>query len=56
MGNQFNAVKFFETYAKIIAEREGVDIKVTVRRRCDDGDVFHKVGDVRYRRSKRTVR
>ena len=33
MSNQFNAVKFFETFAKIIADREGVDIKVTVRRK-----------------------
>lgn len=35
MSNQFNAVKFFETFAKIIAEREKVEIKVTVRRKED---------------------
>jgi hypothetical protein len=33
MSNQFNAVKFFETFAKIIAEREKVEISVTVRRK-----------------------
>ena len=33
MSNQFNAVKFFETFAKIIAEREKVEITVTVRRK-----------------------
>ena len=38
MSNQFNAVKFFETFAKIIADREGVEIKVTVRRKEDLGD------------------
>lgn len=33
MSNQFNVVKFFETFAAIIAEREKVEIKVTVRRK-----------------------
>jgi hypothetical protein len=33
VSNQFNAVKFFETFAKIIAEREKVEITVTVRRK-----------------------
>lgn len=30
-----NVRRFYETLAKIIGEREGVDIKVTVRRRED---------------------
>lgn len=33
MSNRFNAIKFFETFAKIIAEREKVEITVTVRRK-----------------------
>lgn len=36
MNNEFNAVKFFETFARIIAEREGVDIKVRVKPRYLD--------------------
>ena len=33
MSGEFNVVKFYETFAKIIAEREGVEITVTVRRK-----------------------
>ena len=33
MTGQFNVVKFYETFAAIIAEREQVKISVTVRRK-----------------------
>lgn len=43
MSNEFNVVKFYETFAKIIAEREGVDIKVTVRRK-EEADAKNDTG------------
>ena len=48
MSNQFNAVKFFETFAKIIADREGVDITVEVRKKNDLNQALDTVGDVRH--------
>lgn len=38
MTGQFNVVKFYETFAAIIAEREQVKITVTVTRKEDSGD------------------
>jgi hypothetical protein len=38
MSGQFNAVKFFETFAAIIAEREKVSITVNVRRKEEVDD------------------
>ena len=48
MCNQFNVVKFYETFAKIIAEREAVDIKVEVRKKDDLNQALDGVGDVRH--------
>ena len=50
MGNEFNAVKFYQTFARIIAEREGVDIKVNVRRKMDPTQDLCTMNGVRYRR------
>ena len=56
MSNQFNAVKFFETFARIIAEREKVDIKVTVRLKDENMRVItlpNSDRKVMYRRTQR---
>lgn len=33
-----NVVKFFETLAKIISEKEGVNVKVEIKRKEDEND------------------
>ena len=50
MSNEFNVVKFYEVFARIIAEREGVEITVTVRRKEEaDAENHIHVPDVRQR-------
>lgn len=49
MAKEFNAVKFFETFARIIADREGVDIKVNVRRKVEPAQELPTSKGVRYR-------
>ena len=59
MSNQFNVVKFYETFARIIAEREGVDVKVAVRPKNKHILLFpanktnHTTGGVRCRRTRK---
>ena len=55
MANEFNAVKFFETFARIIADREGVDIKVNVRRKVEPAQELPTSNGVRYRRMHKYV-
>lgn len=62
MSNRFNAVKFFEAFARIISEREGVHVTVNVRLKDDRIRVFHTVNSdhtvdsVRYHRVRRLTR
>ena len=53
MENTFNAVKFYQTFARIIADREGVDIKVNVRKKVDPSQDLPMLNGVRYRRISR---
>lgn len=59
MVNRFNAVKFFETFARIISEREGVQVTVHVRLKDTQIRTFHTVNSdhtVRYRRMRKLNR
>ena len=56
MSDRPNMVKFYETFARIISDREGVDVRVTVRMRDDVPRVFHQVDNVRCRRVHRNGR
>ena len=55
MSGQFNVVKFYETFAKIIAERENVYIAVSVRLKDDYIRVLPSSGSerTRYRKTYR---
>lgn len=55
MGNTFNAVNFYETFAQIVADREHVDIKVNVRRKVDPSQELPMMNGVRYRRMHKHV-
>lgn len=50
MDNQINVVKFYEAFARIIAEREGVCIDVKVRLKDDSAQVLDTVPEARHRK------
>lgn len=62
MSNRPNMIKFFEAFARIISEREGVHVTANVRLKDDHIRVFHTVNSdhtvdcVRYHRVRRLTR
>lgn len=56
MSNRMNVVKFFEAFARIISEREGVHVTVNVQLKDDRIREVNSVHSVRYLRVRRLNR